>query len=311
VPRLYLSSGVVVEDAERAWPCSEDDSVELGQARPGMPVVVGPREAPARAIERARSEARRLVAVGGAIAAAAGVDLGGGFRSGRLAGAADSRRDALLAAVEFVRSEGLERLGPRDAVLVALFGSAATKRVGALAVEAVRDGAFSALRLAAAASDVVGAEKVEVLLRLRAPIGCTPVPAYPSAILAEHIAAVVGRFPERRRLTLLLSLWDGVVGWQRSEQARALARRRRVSKSRLESWKREIAGVEHHWWRAKAAPAIGYEPGPHAMLTWTPDAGRRVVECGAAAGVPGLDCCDDAVAHRDGSGTQLAGSRRR
>ncbi|MCE7008139.1 hypothetical protein LWC34_35775 [Kibdelosporangium philippinense] len=72
-----------------------------------------------------------LVAAGTETAAAAGVDLGGGFTSARLAGAYGDRRDAVLAALRVLGVEGAHRLGDRTSTLVALFGLSATKRVGA------------------------------------------------------------------------------------------------------------------------------------------------------------------------------------
>jgi hypothetical protein len=93
-----------------------------GAHPPGAPVAVAPAEA---APEPAIDQLTLLVAGGTEVAAGAGVDLGHGFTSARLAGAPGDRRDAVLAALRFLSVHNAHRLGDRGAVLVSLFGLSA------------------------------------------------------------------------------------------------------------------------------------------------------------------------------------------
>jgi hypothetical protein len=151
-----------------------------------------------------------LVADGTEVAAGAGVDLGHGFTSARLAGAPGDRRDAVLAALRFLGSVGAHRLGDRSAVLVALFGLSATKRVGAAANTAIAEQRWAALQLASAVSDLLGPEQLERLLELRAPRGTDPFPRGAASTLADHLSRVLTRYPRPRRLALIVSLWEHV-----------------------------------------------------------------------------------------------------
>ncbi|MCK2212308.1 hypothetical protein MF672_000625 [Actinomadura sp. ATCC 31491] len=137
--------------------------------------------------------ARLLAAPGGLIAAGAGVDLGGGFVSGRLAGARGDRRDAVLVALRVLGLDGLPRLGERAGVLTALFGVEATKRVAAAANRAIADGRWAALQLASAASALLGAEQLERVLAL----GTAPDPAATATpdVTPGHAADVTPRPP--------------------------------------------------------------------------------------------------------------------
>jgi hypothetical protein len=94
------------------------------EAGPGAAVALGPVGATAEQVGEAVAELDRLVAAGGVAAAGAGVDLGAGFRSARLAGARGDQRDAVLAALKVVGLEGSGRLRHCAGFLVALFGPA-------------------------------------------------------------------------------------------------------------------------------------------------------------------------------------------
>jgi hypothetical protein len=223
---VRLADAVVVGRDRRVWaPDGSGAPVDAAGARlaPGAAVVVGPAGAD---VDRQRAALRALadlVAAGGTLAAGAGVELTPGFRSGRLDGGRGDRRDAILAALPVLGVDGLARLGPRAAVLVALFGPAATKRVGARAGDAVREGRWGALRLASAASDVLGPEQLERLLDLAEPPGVDPAGYGSATALAGHLRDVLADLPTPRRLTLLLDLWR-LVG----EHAAELARRERL-----------------------------------------------------------------------------------
>lgn len=179
---------------------------------PGAPVVVGPADAPQAEVDAALAALAHLVAAGGPLAAGADVDLGNGFRSGRLDGGRGDRRDALLAALSTDQS----RLGPREAVVTALFGPRATRRVGAAAAAALAEGRRDAVTFAAAASDVLGPEQLEPLLRL--PDAGTFGPGLASDA-AAHLRRLLDGLPGPRRLTLLEDLWHTVA------EERAAARR--------------------------------------------------------------------------------------
>lgn len=196
---VRLAFGVTTGPGSRCWPLTPD-----GAARPADPVAVGPSSADPSAALVALAE---LVADGGVPAAGAGVDLGDGFTSARLAGAPGDRRDAVLAALRAVDGT---RLGERSSVLVALFGLSATRRVGAAANTAIADGRWAALQLASAASDLLGPEQLERVLDLRAPAGTDPFPRGAASTLAGHLTLVLSRYPRPRRLALVESLWRHV-----------------------------------------------------------------------------------------------------
>src|SRR5262245_56497629 len=128
---VRLADGVVAGRDLGVWASGPGGArVEAGTARlpVGTAVAVGPAAEAAEdtEVDRALAQLGALVAAGGVVAAGAGVDLGGGFRSARLAGARGDRRDAVLAALRVLGVAGAPRLGERAAVLVALFGPAAT-----------------------------------------------------------------------------------------------------------------------------------------------------------------------------------------
>ncbi|WUI02698.1 hypothetical protein OHR68_13110 [Spirillospora sp. NBC_00431] len=222
--KIRLAGGVVASGL-CAWTARPAGPVRLpggADGRPGEAVALGPDGAPAEDVERALAELARLVAAGGVAAAGAGVDLGGGFRSARLDGARGDQRDAVLAALRAVGIDDAHRLGDRAGFLVALFGPAVTKRVGAAAARAVGEGRWAALRLAVAASDVLGPEQLERVLALEAPEHADVIPGGPPSVLARHLRQVLRPVPGPRRLDLILDLWARVV-----EHHEDIARRER------------------------------------------------------------------------------------
>ncbi|MFW6690598.1 hypothetical protein [Streptomyces sp. MAR4 CNX-425] len=202
---------------------------EQADAPAGAPVALGPPEAGEEAAGAALGELDRLVTAGGAVAAGAGVDIGGGFRSARLAGARGDKRDAVLAALRALGPAEAGRLGDRAGTMVALFGPAATKRVGAAAARAVAEERWAAVRLAAAASDVLGPEQTERILALTAPDGVDPVGGAAPSVLAGHLTRVLAPLPRPRRPALLTDLWDRVLDGhaRQARRARLLATRGR------------------------------------------------------------------------------------
>ena len=222
--KIRLSHGVVASGLS-AWapgrsgpvPVADEPDLPLGDA-----IALGPAGATEEQVRRSVDELARLVAAGGTVAAGAGVDLGSGFRSARLAGARGDQRDAVLAALRVLGVEQAGRLGDRAGYLVALFGPAATKRVGAAAAQAIADGRWAAVQLASAASDVLGPEQLERVLALRPPEGSDFVQG-PASSLAGHLRRVLGPLPGPRRLELLLDLWARV-----EERHAGLARRERL-----------------------------------------------------------------------------------
>jgi hypothetical protein len=114
------------------------------------------------------------------------------------------------------------RLGDRAGVLVALFGPAATRPVGAAATEAIRDGRWAAVQLACAASDLLGPEQLEQVLGWTS--ASEPVTHGRIAVLADQLGQVLGPLSGPRRLRLLRDLWDQ-VGARHAGIARAARRR--------------------------------------------------------------------------------------
>ncbi|MFC7219329.1 hypothetical protein ACFQLX_14300 [Streptomyces polyrhachis] len=221
--RVELAGGVTV-DGHSVWVDGASGPARWGNgavAAAGAAAAVGPGDAPEGGVRAALAELGRLVAAGGVVAAGAGVELGAGFRSARLAGGRGEPRDAVFAALRVLGAEGAGRLGERGAVLVALFGPGATKRVGAAAAAAVREERWGAVRLAAAASDVLGPEQLEGVLALSAPAGVDPVGEVLPSVLAAQLRQVLEAVPAARRADLLLDLWERVL----ARHARA---RRRV-----------------------------------------------------------------------------------
>ncbi|MEO3825597.1 hypothetical protein [Actinomadura sp. B10D3] len=210
--KIRLSGGVVAS-GRHAWIAGPSGPRRLpdgSDARPGAPVALGPEEASEEDAAHAVRELTLLVADGGAVAAGAGVDLGAGFRSARLDGARGDQRDAALAALRAVGVQNAHRLGERSGLLVALFGPAVTRRVGAAAARAAEDGRWAALHLASAASDVLGPEQLEKVLALEAP-GVELAPEGQPSVLALYLRQVLGDVPGPRRLALILDLWARVL----------------------------------------------------------------------------------------------------
>ncbi|MFG2088459.1 hypothetical protein [Spirillospora sp. NPDC048824] len=222
--KIRLAWGVVASGL-CAWAARPPGPARLpdeADARPGEAVALGPEEASGEDVAHAVAELGRLVGAGGVVAAGAGVDLGAGFRSARLDGARGDQRDAVLAALRAVGLREAGRLGDRAGFLVALFGPAVTRRVGAAAGRAVEDGRWAALHLAVAASDVLGPEQLERVLALEAPEGVDIVPGGLPSVLGEHLRQVFEPVPRPRRLDLILDLWERVL-----EHHAGVARRKR------------------------------------------------------------------------------------
>ncbi|MEV6237861.1 hypothetical protein [Lentzea sp. NPDC051838] len=213
---IQLAFGVTAGPGVSCWLPAPGGEAVLADARagahpPGSPVAIGP-------VDADPADALRLLDLLTDTAAGAGVDLGGGFTSARLAGAPGDRRDAVLAALSHLGSD--ERLGDRAANLVALFGPAATKRVGAAAQAAVADQHWAVLHLASAASDLLGPEQLERVLALRAPTGIDPFPEGAASTLAGHLSRTLSGYQRPRRLTLVISLWDHVCSQLLEQQRR-------------------------------------------------------------------------------------------
>lgn len=209
---VRLAFGVMTGPGLRCWspaPGGRATPVE-DRAGSGTPVVVGPAGAVPEAVREAIKQLSLLVADGTEVAAGAGVDLGHGFTSARLAGAPGDRRDAVLAALRSLGPHDAHRLGDRSGILVALFGLSATKRVGAAANTAIVEQRWAALQLASAASDLLGPEQLERVLELDAPDGTDPFPRGAASTLSDHLSRVLTRYQRPRRLALIVSLWQHV-----------------------------------------------------------------------------------------------------
>ncbi|MFI6324447.1 hypothetical protein ACIBG8_43465 [Nonomuraea sp. NPDC050556] len=217
---VRLAHGVVTGPDQHAYSLVAGD---------GAPVAVGPHDADPSAALAALGE---LVAAGGALAAGAGVELAPGFVSARLDGARGDRRDALLAALPVAEAS---RLGPREGMLVALFGPTATKPLGAAAEAAIAAGRWGTLQLASAASDLLGPERLEQVLALDAgePYGM-------ASTLATHLAGALGGYAERRRLDLLIDLCAQV-------QARSLEEERKRRRLATQGRQSRLPDIRKRW----------------------------------------------------------------
>ena len=217
MPTVRLANGVLAAPAEEAWlawPCGQPVAgAPRGSAPPppGAPVVLGPRTSRPGAVIAALVALDDLLRKAGLAACGAGVDLGNGFRSGRLAGATEERRDAVFAALRGLGAEGAHRVGDRATVLTALCGPRATRRVGAALQRAAVDGRWAAIHLAVAASDVLGPEQLEQILELPEPAGADPIPGGLPSTLAAQLGRLLVPYTPPRRLTLLLDLWGRVL----------------------------------------------------------------------------------------------------
>ena len=201
---MTLSGGIRPRPGHRAYPAGPGP--EAARLPPGTPVAVGPAVpgGPAGALRQLRA----LVEAGGTVAAGADVDLGDGYRSARVDGAAGDRRDAVLAALAVPGFA--DRLGPPPALLVALFGPDATRPLGAATLETVAAGRWPVLRYAVAASDLLGPEQLVQLLGLRAPDGVDPFPTGLPSVVGAHLGRVLRPLSAARRLRLLTDLWEQV-----------------------------------------------------------------------------------------------------
>ncbi|MEV4639713.1 hypothetical protein AB0J80_20380 [Actinoplanes sp. NPDC049548] len=260
--RVSVSGGVAVRPDQRI--SSAGPEPETASPAPGTPVVVGPADAPESDRVRAVALLAALVEAGGAVAADAGADLGGGFCSARVDGGTGDRRDAVLAALAVPRFA--DRLGPPAAVLTALFGPTATKPLGAATLDAIRAGRTPVLRYAVAASDLLGPEQLVRLLALRAPDGVDPFPEGLPSVVGRHLDRVLRPLPGPRRLALLTDLW---------EQACAAAAKRQ----RTERIVRSQRGPElvdalrerlEHYEEQQVVGALGRRPTLARAALWYP-----------------------------------------
>ncbi|MFY1690616.1 hypothetical protein [Plantactinospora sp. WMMB782] len=268
-----LAGGVVAGTGQRIW--TLDPAGRAGcpgpDPDPGSPVALGPRSAGTDAVERAVRELARLVAAGGPLVAGAGVDLGYGFRSARTEGAAGDRRDAVLAALMVPGLAG--RLGDRRAVLVALFGPDATKPLGAAAQAVIDEGRWPALRLAVAASDVLGPEQLVRLLELRAPEAVDPFPNGLPSVLGGQLSRLLREVPRPRRVALLTDLWQQVCAHGSNRLRRE---RLRASQARQERTA-ELTARYRRYEDDELAGQLRWELGPEPTVLraarWQPSAG--------------------------------------
>jgi len=234
--------------------------VILGDPAAGAAVAVGPSSADPSAAVAALQE---LVRAGGVVAAGGNVDLGDGFSSARLAGGAGDRRDGIVAALRVV---SYERLGDRFGVLVALFGPAATKPVGAAAMKAIAERRFAALTLAAGASDVLGPEQLVRILALDGdPVG----DAAPS-VIATHLATLFPRVLPKRRLDLLVSLWHRVSA-RLEAQRRIDLRLAGQTRTPLDELRAAYRAREDELVVQRVQEALGGTPTLAGAARWVPD----------------------------------------
>lgn len=272
---VRLAGGVVAGRGLRVWapgPAGVPvDAADPPHLPPGAAVALGPEDAGEADVRLAVAELAALVSVGGLVAAGAGVDLGADFRSARLEGARGDRRDAVLAALAVSAPDAAHRVGARAAVLVALFGPAATRPVGAAAGAAIRDGRWAALRLASAASDVLGPEQLERVLALDAPDGVDPFGRGAPSTVAEHLGQILATVPGPRRLGLLLDLWDQVCAHQARARRRERLRASQGRHDRVEDLRRRYRHFDDELVLRQVRRELGSEPSLAEAARWVSD----------------------------------------
>ncbi|MTE15818.1 hypothetical protein [Nocardia aurantiaca] len=221
---VLLAFGMVADRNRRAWLVETGEEIDHDGPE-GAAVVLGDKDSDPARVAIACADLAGLIEIGGTVIAGAGIDLGEGFVSARLAGASGDRRDAVLAALRVLKVGGAWRLGERTATLVALFGVTATKPLGAAAEQAIGEGRWAAVVLASAAADVLGPEQLVRVLELRAPDGVDPVPDSVPSGLAATLRRVLEPYSGPRRVDLVLDLWEQVC----ARQLAVLARERLVA----------------------------------------------------------------------------------
>ncbi|MEV0381207.1 hypothetical protein [Nonomuraea sp. NPDC050643] len=273
---VRLAYGVVTGRDQRVWDCG--GLAVLADAPPGAPVVLGPAGADPRP---AAAELSRLVATGGALVAGAGIELCPGFVSARLDGVRGDRRDAVLAAIRLLGLDGLPRLGERPGVLVALFGTEATKPVGAAAARAIADERWAALHLASSASALLGSEQLERVLHLGAapepattsgatPLRVEPEPHATPSAMAAHLRQVLAPCSARRRFDLVLDLWRQVAARQEEGRRAARLRATQARQSRAEELTRRYNAHEDTYALDYIRETLGHEPTLGEAVRWVP-----------------------------------------
>lgn len=267
--RIRLAGGVVASGL-RAWFPGPEGPVPVGESVAGAAVALGPAGADDEQVRSAVAELSRLVRAGGVVVAGAGVDLGPGFRSARLAGARGDQRDAVLAALRVLGLENAGRLGDRAGFLVALFGPTVTKRVGAAAAEAIGEGRWAALHLASAASDVLGPEQLEQVLALSAPPDVDLIPGGPPSALAQHLRQVLEPVSRARRLPLVLDLWAQVLERHAgtARQQRRLASQSR--RDRADDLRERRSRADDELLLERLRTDLGREPSLADAARWMP-----------------------------------------
>ncbi|MGW3353350.1 hypothetical protein ACWDA3_59555 [Nonomuraea rubra] len=233
-----------------------------------MPVVVGPVGADHGPAVAALAQ---LLQSGsdGVTAAGAGIVLSPGFVSARLHGVRGDRRDAVLAAVRLLGLEDLHRLGDRAGVLVALFGMEATKPLAAAASRAIAEGRWTALQLASAASGVLGAEQLVHLLTVDAP-ALDPTPRAAASTMAAHLEQILAPYPRKRRLGLLLDLWQQVYSHQERLRLRRRRRATQGRQSRLEELTTRYRAYDDAQLIEQIRRELGHDPSVAEAARWYP-----------------------------------------
>src|SRR2546429_2202036 len=135
---------------------------------------------------------------------------------------------------------------------------------------AVEEGRWSALRLASAASDVLGPEQLVRVLALTAADGAEPVPRGATSALADQLARVLGPLPGPRRLSLLVDLWDTVCAHHDRERRRERLRATQGPADRTEGLRRRYAQWDDELLLDSVHAHLGRNPSIPAAARWTP-----------------------------------------
>jgi hypothetical protein len=270
---IRLAHGVVVGRGLKVWapgPRGVPVDAEQRELEAGAAVAVGPDTADDQTVRACVEELARFVALGGLVAAGAGVDLGNGFRTARLDGVAGDRRDAVLAALRVLGVRGAPRLGDRAGLIVALFGPDVTKPVGAAAARAIQDGRWAALQLASGASDLLGPEQLEEVLGLTGTDGAESTTDGRPSVLADHLGQVLGPVSRARRLALLLDLWGAVIAHRATLARLERLRDIRGRQDRFTELRRRYEHLIEAEIVGQLRSEVGHEPTVGEAARWVP-----------------------------------------
>jgi hypothetical protein len=142
--------------------------------------------------------------------------------------------------------------------------------LGAAARAAIDEGRWAALRLAVAASDVLGPEQLVRLLALEAPQGVDPFPDGLASLVGHHLARVLRAVARPRRLELLTDLWGQVCAHGAARLRRERLPGSQGRQDRTNDLFTRLGRYEEDELRARLRIEVGAEPTFVQAALWRP-----------------------------------------